>query len=407
MKKTILLILFTLNFLVGQSSSVYSNFGIGELNVNPTARRSGFGLGVAGADNFDINPLNPASVYQLKFVKFSASGNYNVNVYSDKFSENKYSTGFFDYLLLAIPLHRDYGIVLSGGISPLTRVRYNVLSPTNYFDSIPYIVKYEGLGGITNYNIGLSYKTSEYGAFGISSNFLIGTINKKLTTDFEDQSLINPTFTKEIKFNGLAVRFGYISENLKNYYKEIPLVDLRVGISYLSRSILNTEILELKQGIFIDTTDEFSSKSRLPEQLAMGISAKFNQRLNLYVDYLNHNWTKLKTVSISNFSLVNQNYFSIGVEYLPNPRPEKFVDAITYRLGAFYKNLGVVVNNEKINEYGFKAGISFPIDQLNLIDVGLQYSIRGKKQNDLVKESLFNIWIGINFAEIWFVRSEE
>lgn len=407
MKKILLIFLFGVSNLLGQYVSIYSNFGVGELNVNPSARRSGFGLGIAGADNFDINPFNPASVHQLKFVKFTGALNYNWNFYEDKNSNNRYRTGSFEYLLLAIPIQRDYGLVLSGGISPFSRVNYKVLSPTFNFDTIPYQVKYDGIGGITNYFLGLSYRLENIGAFGISTNFLIGTITNKLSTEFVNTTLVNPTFTSETNYKGTSFRFGYISENLKNYFNDLPVKELRLGIGFLKGTSLNSERTELKQGIFIDTTYETSFKTILPEQYSVGLLTKFNDRLSIYVDYLNQNWTKLKTNSTSNFSGVNQNYVSVGFEYLPTLRPEKFIDAITWRLGFFSKNLGILVNDEKINEYGLKFGISLPIDQLNLIDVGMQYSLRGKLENNLVKESLFNFWIGINFAEIWFVRNEE
>ncbi|MCX8057706.1 MAG: hypothetical protein N3F03_08880 [Ignavibacteria bacterium] len=407
MKKIFLTLLIFVNLVLAQSVSIYSNFGLGELNLNPTARRSGFGLGLAGADAFDINPLNPASNYQLSFVKFLGSLNYNWNSYSDNKSKNSIRTASFDYLLFAFPIQRDYGIVLSGGISPFTRVNYKVLSPQSYFDTIPYQVKYEGLGGITSYHFGLSYKIKEYGAIGVSSNFLIGTINNKLSTEFQNTSFINPVFTTETTYKGFALRFGYISENLKKYFDDLPVRELRIGVSYLTSANLNVERTDLKQGIFIDTTGEASYKTTVPAQISFGLLTKLNDRMNVYVDYLNQDWTKLNTTFQSNYTLVNQNYFSIGFEYLPIARPEKFYEAITYRMGVFYKNLGVAVNNEKINEYGLKAGVSLPIDKLNLIDLGFQYSIRGKVDSNLVKESIFNFWVGINFAELWFVRSEE
>ncbi len=407
MKKILLIILIGVNNFFGQNVSIYSNFGLGELNVNPTARRSGFGLGIAGADNFDINPFNPASSHLLKFVKFTGALNYSWNFHKDNNSSNRYRTGSFDYLLLALPVQRDYGLVISGGISPFSRVNYKVLSPAFNFDTIPYQVKYDGIGGITNYFLGISYRLENIGAFGIATNFLIGTITNKLSTEFVNTSFVNPTFTSETNYKGTSFRFGYISENLKKYFNDLPVKEIRLGISFLTQTSLNSERTELKQGIFIDTTYETSFETILPEQYSVGLSTKFNDRLLMYVDYLNQNWTKLKTNSQSNFSGDNQNYVSFGFEYLPTARPEKFIEAITWRLGFFYKNLGIIVNDEKINEYGLKFGLSVPIDQLNLIDIGMQYSLRGKIKNNLVKESLFNFWIGINFAEIWFVRNEE
>lgn len=407
MRKIILILVLLSTSIFGQAISLYSNFGVGELNVNPTARRSGFGLGIAALDNFDINPFNPASTSKIQFVKFAGSLNYSWNSFSDQATTNSFRTGAFDYLLLAIPVQRDYGIVLSGGISPLTKMNYKVLSPEFYFDSIPYKVKYEGLGGLTDYYFGLSYNIKSFGSIGLSANFLIGTVTDQVSTEFVQTSFINPVFKTESNYKGVGVRFGFISENLKTYIDNLPLKEFRIGFSYLSPVNLSLERTKLKQGIFLDTISQNSYKTKLPGQFAAGISAKLSDRSTLYVDYLNQDWSKLNTYSQSGFASVSQNYFSIGFEYVPVSRPEKYFEAITWRFGLFSKNIGLAVNDVKINEYGFKAGASLPVDQLNSIDIGVQYSIRGKKANNLVKESVLNIWFGINFAEIWFVRSEE
>lgn len=407
MKKIFLLILLLTDLMLAQTSSIYSNFGVGELNINPTTRRSGMGIGIAGNESFDINPFNPASTTDIQFVKFLASFNYSLNSYKDQSSSNNLRSGSFENLFFAIPVQRDLGIVISGGILPFTRLNYKVLSPDIYFDSIPYQVKYEGLGGLTNYFAGISYHFDKVGSFGISSNFLIGTINKKLSTEFLNQNYVNPEFTSQLKYRGVAFRFGYISDNIKNYFPEFPFKDLKVGISYLTSTKLRTELLDLKHGIFIDTTGESSFDTKIPSQLAFGLSSKISERFSLSVDFLNQNWTNLTTNTYSNFVLVNQNIFTLGFEYLPLQRPEKFVDALTYRFGIFIKEIGIQINNEKIREYGFKLGTSIPIDQLNLIDFGFQYSVRGRNAGNLVKESVLNFWFGINLAEIWFVRNEE
>lgn len=407
MKKIILILILINTFLFGQGVSIYSNFGVGELNLNPTTRRSGFGLGIAGSDNFDFNPLNPASSTKIQFVKFSGALNYSLNSYSDYQSNNKFTTGAFEYLLIAVPIQREYGIVLSGGISPFTRVNYKVLSPQTTFDSIPYQVKYEGLGGITNYFVSLSYNFKRIGSFGLSTNFLIGTITNRISTEFLNTNYINPTFTTESNYKATTFRIGFISENLKPYLESLPFKEIRFGFSYLNSASLNIERTQLKQGIFIDTTAESYYKSNLPGQFSAGLSVKFSDRMTGYVDYLFQDWTKLNTYLPSNYKTTSQNYFSVGFEFLPTSRPEKYLDAITWRFGLFTKNLGLALNNYKINEYGLKLGASFPIDQMNLLDIGIQYSVRGKKENPLVKESIVNFWFGINFAEIWFVRSEE
>lgn len=409
MKKIFIItvIIVASNLVYGQVGSVYSDFGLGELNFHSSTRRSGMGLAIAGNDNFDINPFNPASISNIKFVKFIGSFSYGINFYKDDLSSNYFRSGSFQQLLIAVPIQRDYGIVLTGGITPLTKIQYKISTPELKFDSAKYTINYESFGGLYNYFIGLSYKVKDYASLGVSTNFLIGTISKSISTVFNDLSITNPKFSKLSKYRGMSVRVGFISEDLNKYIKFSSFKDLKIGFTYQFSTNLKTDYSEQKQGIFTDTVSENSFNTEFPSQFAIGISSRLNERLTLYVDYLNQDWSKFNTNSSRNFTGKNQNYFSMGFEYLPSLRPEKYFDAISWRFGLFLNDLGFTINNEKINEYGIRAGVSLPIDQLNMIELGVQYSTRGKLKSNLVKESILNFWFGINLAEIWFVRNEE
>ncbi len=403
----LLFVIITSNLVFGQVGSVYSDFGLGELNLNSSTRRSGMGLAVAGNDNFDINSFNPASNSKIKFVKFVGSFGYGINSYKDNYSSNYFRSGSFNQLLIAIPIQRDYGIVFTGGITPLTKVNYKISAPELVFDSTKYTVNYESLGGLYNYFAGLTYQLKDYASLGISTNFLVGSVSKALSTEFDDPSVTNPRFSKLSKYRGVAIKIGTVSEDLNKYFKFSSIKDLKIGLTYQFSKNLKTDYSELKQGIFIDTVSETTFDTEFPSQFAIGISSKLNERLTLYVDFLNQDWSKLNTNSSSHFTGKSQNYFSLGFEYVPALRPERYLDAISWRFGLFLNDLGFTINNEKINEYGVRAGVSLPIDQLNMIEFGVQYSTRGKLKSNLVKESILNFWFGINLAEIWFVRNEE
>jgi len=43
----------------------------------------------------------------------------------------------------------------------------------------------------------------------------------------------------------------------------------------------------------------------------------------------------------------------------------------------------------------------------NSIDLGLQYALRGTKDNNLLQENFVKLYIGVSFGELWFLRYEK
>ncbi|GEM_PF-2273491 len=408
MKNSLFIVLIIVSISYSQIGSIYSNTPIGELVTDFSVRRNGLGLGIASQEIYDLNPINPASWNSIPYVKFIGSFKFSSNSFSDVNSNNKLSNGSFNSLLIALPVERSLGIVFSGGIIPYSKINYKVLSPENTFDSIKYTSRFEANGGITNYYFGLSSRVKNHFSIGLAASFLVGTVSKVLSTDFLEDNMIDPEFTEKLKYNGVGVRIGIVSENLNKKFNLKPFTDIRVGFSYLNSVSLNTNLLDLKRGFFIDTVSEFNFTTKIPSQIAFGLAFNYKNKYNLYIDYLNQNLSNLNSdYKKSSFELSAHNIYSIGVELIPSSKPKNFFETISWRAGLFYKDLGIKINGQNINETGIKAGLSFPIDQLNLLDIAVQYSIRGKKEKFFVKESIFNLWVGINFAEIWFVRSED
>lgn len=407
MKKILLLTLILISSLYPQIGSIYSSYGPGEPNTNFSVRRNGFGIGLTTIDNVDISSINPASWSGIQVVKLIGSFYYSRNSFNDNLSKNIISIGSFENLSLSFPIKRDLGIVLAGGIIPYTKMHFRTISPGQFFDTISYNAHFSGDGGLTNYFLGLSYHLRNVGSLGISANFLIGTYFRSVSTEFKNIDYINPQFNTNYKNRGIAYRIGYISDNLSKYVKTENLKDLKFGFIYTFPTNLTTQYSEVKTGIFIDTVLENSMNTHIPAQLGIGLSGRFGERANVYVDYFYQDWTKFSTEGKRDENLSSLSIYSLGIEILPPIKPENYLETISLRLGAYVKKLPIVLNSKKIYEYGLRTGFSLPIDQLNLIDFALQYSIRGSTKNSLIRESILSFWLGINFAEIWFVKNDE
>ena len=75
------------------------------------------------------------------------------------------------------------------------------------------------------------------------------------------------------------------------------------------------------------------------------------------------------------------------------------------RVGFFYDQTYYKIKAEKINEVGFTTGADFSIYGNTRVSIGLEYSMRGVVS--LQQDKIFRVSVGLNAAEMWFVRPEE
>ena len=65
------------------------------------------------------------------------------------------------------------------------------------------------------------------------------------------------------------------------------------------------------------------------------------------------------------------------------------------------------INNESINVYGLSAGLTLPIGRNNALDLMMQYYIRGKSTNGLIKDDVFRFGATLRIGELWFLKPSD
>ena len=107
----ILLFLLINGGLFSQTTSFYSQLGLGEPDYSYSARRSGMGdLGVALEDRDFISVLNPASWTKLNLTRIEFGSKYNGLMVKDLSKSSYFSEMYFSGFAFGFPVQRDYGI---------------------------------------------------------------------------------------------------------------------------------------------------------------------------------------------------------------------------------------------------------------------------------------------------------
>jgi hypothetical protein len=66
----------------------------------------------------------------------------------------------------------------------------------------------------------------------------------------------------------------------------------------------------------------------------------------------------------------------------------------------------MIVNNIPLTESGISFGMGIPLGGLSNANIGLEFSQRGQKENNLVKESQIALRIGLSLNDAWFIKRQ-
>jgi len=169
-----------------------------------------------------------------------------------------------------------------------------------------------------------------------------------------------------------------------------------------NKAPLNGSFVQYNQAIPADTTtydDDFG----LPMTIGVGFNYTFDSKLTIAADYMMQQWGDALFFGKSD-SLSNRTKISLGAEYIPNPRGNKYTDRIRYRAGLnlhdpYYKLTG----SAPVKNFGISFGVGLPLRTGNtMINASVEYGKVGEKA--LFREDYFKITFNATFNESWFFK---
>ena len=98
---------------------------------------------------------------------------------------------------------------------------------------------------------------------------------------------------------------------------------------------------------------------------------------------------------------------SIGGEYVHNPRSNKYVDRMLWRVGANYSNSYIKIGDQSPKDFSITCGIGFPLRTTKtMLNVNFEYGNIGAQAHSLLKENYFKIGFNVSLNEFWFVKQK-
>ena len=362
-------------------------------------------------DSVHQNMNNAASLSKLKFVNYSVGVDLKNTSYLSASTNEKSTAAAINYISVAIPTKL---LSFSFGIKPKTSVGY-LLENDDKSKTPPELNRFTGSGGVSNAFVSIGFELFKNWGFGFSSSYAFGNLNHYHTKILENIELYTRV-SSESSVSGLDYNFSTVYQ--KTFNEKITLyssIIYQPEAKYKSR---NNQIIST-----IDPNSSFGGDSeeidlsavglkntniKIPNSLSFGLGLGQDKKWFLGFNYMKNDegGYKNELMGLDNVEFKSSQTYSIGGFLLPEYNSfTNYFKTLTYRFGIRYKNGGLYVNNQQINEIGVNFGFGIPLAGISSANLGFEFGQRGTTKASLIKEKFFSIRLGVSLNDLWFIRS--
>jgi hypothetical protein len=390
-----------------KENSPYSRFGIGEMRNSNNVMLRGMGsASVAYAGQFNVNTANPASYSSLKLTTYEAAGEANTRTIQT--NTDKYRTGMatLSYMHIGIPMGKYMGMAL--GLRPISRVYYRLNDTTN-IDSFGSAIKgYQGDGSLNQGFVGFGGKYKGI-SLGFNFGYVFGNIENISSLDPLNSStnkVLGSGFLTHTRVGGVYWDAGASYE-----YNIREKLGLRVGATFAGSQQLIATKDQYWMAYRYETDTVFKSEGQrdkivLPTKLGFGVQMFNTGKWAVGADFTTTNWSQYRNFGLTD-SLANGAYkISVGGEYTPDiNETRKYLQRVTYRLGAYYGTDPVMLRGVQLDYYAITAGMTLPFKKNTArLQTSIEIGSRGTTSNGLIRENFVKFGLGISLNDKWFIK---
>ena len=404
------------------TSSPYSRYGLGEINLQSFATPAGMGGTFIAYHQdtvapFFINIANPASLAGIRLSTFELGGQAQfTKISSSATSINKRNINF-SYGSVGFPLKRFGGAAF--GIMPYSTVGYKITSSEEDINAGTMTYIFQGDGGInkaflgigvkpfksnlnkfynssladtlTKYHETKKYKRIKFGkqllselSIGAIGNYLFGTINQ--VTDviypgsitYYNAKRQRSVQVSDFSFNG-GLQTNFTIDSVKSHgQRRLLKQKIKIGFGFFvnTPAAINAKQSNIIYNYAIDgfgverpkdtllNSQDVSGKINLPLEMGLGLSMKKGEKLTVLMDAATTNWSGFKYFNSPTNDFKNSFRVSAGLNYVPNKLAygsANYIKRIHYRLGISYSDGYLDLRNTKITNAFISAGLGLPV----------------------------------------------
>lgn len=406
MKNIPLLLLLIISTASAGTGSLYSRYGVGEVNAFLSGKNIGMGnTGIALFGETHINLSNPASIANITRSILSASYQYRSYASSDDLGSSVVASGGINSFALAFPVLERRKMVFSLGLLPFSSVGYE-LQKQQTLGGNTAVQAYEGRGGINSAQASLSYALSSDIIVGATAHYLFGSIYRDQTITFLTGNLFGGTYNETNSYSGLGLTVGGIYAGVDKALGFSDTKSVNVAATFFTGSSLDLDRELLRNFYSSQDTSSVADRSvSLPFGFTAGI-AMLSNRTVLAADLQFQNWSSFTVDGVHPAEIQNSLRFGAGAEFLPASDfvGDEFLKRISYRVGAYALRSNLELMGNSINEIGGTAGMTFPMNPETRVHLALEYGLRGTTSSSLIRDAIVRFTVSVSAAELMFIQ---
>jgi hypothetical protein len=402
------------------ASSPYSLYGIGIISSKGlTYQENMGGLGISNGKPWVLNNINPALLPMNNFTTF------DVGLYterrtlstSDDPSQNN-TNGGLRHLTIAFPL-KNLKWSMAVGLMPYSNVSYNMTSssPVVNKEAAEASYQYKGDGGLNQVFISSGWQlVPKILSIGARAGYAFGSIEDETIINIEETVFRDENDTVGISKSFEPTRF-YRSSRYSDLLFEAGLnvrkefsksIEANLGFVYEFGANLNTsrdELVEIYDTQNPDTpTDEVLTNvdgiTYLPPKYGVGLSITKAFKWTFGIDYYTRDWSQFKSDFGTQGQMVANQKIIVGGEFTPDFfSVQNYFKRVTYQFGVNYEQTPIKINNTHIDDFGINFGVSLPVGNASIFNLGFKYGQLGTTSDGLIKEDYFRLNLGMTFND--------
>lgn len=394
------------------TASPYSFYGIGSIKFKGTMENRDMGGISLYSDSLAVNVLNPASLGKLNLTTYSLGATFSRHNLKSEVAEDVAKSASFDYLVLGFPVSENLGV--SFGLLPYSSVGYSLRNENDNGEESVYN-QYEGEGGLTKVFLAFGYDISANLSVGVTANYDFGTIENmyinsrsgvELATRQQDRSELSGLDFK------LALNYQRkVGTDHKLYSSLMYVPEAKISSNnyreYATIMLLTSGAQSVREEYVADLGALGSTEVTLPATTTFGLGYGKDKKWFVGAEYEFTQTSRMDNpfVVINGLEYQDASSVSVGGFIVPDYNSfNNYFKRCTYRLGGYYKQTGMVLNNEAVNDFGMSFGIGFPVAKISKINLGLDFGRRGTTNSGLIQENYFNFRLGLSLLDRWFIK---
>ena len=371
------------------------------------------GAGLVSAHSSRFSVENPSSWANLTFTLLSVHYNTGEVLYGG--SESTAGFGRLANASFIVPIRKKFALGL--GIAPLSRKQFTLIDSSAASvifagDTLVMAKSLSGVGGISSFFTGGTWRLNETNSVGLKLDFLFGTFDDSTTALVPISYLAGyyhneyPYYRRHSEYKGTLVSLYLTSSQRKGRLKSTFYLGLSLPVG--ASKVVRTDYFP-----YADSEKQSPEEFPLPVTVMGGLARHLTGNLHVGVEYQRRYFEeKGAGIRHQNDYVLNSlsgsfgeaSRLSVGLLRERIPGSRDFFDLLHYRIGFFRRQHYIFRVENDLMESGLAVGLGIPFGLTqNQIDFGFRFSSRkGFLSDD--PEIIRQFTVGLTIGDVWLVK---